>query len=336
MALIARGPKGIFHAIIWANGKPKWRSTKTADRDLAKKKEAEFLLGYSPVSSKMPWVAFKERYLTYSRREKSPKTNETDQQVVTQFETALNEAGMGLRTLSDFNKESAEVFREERKASGLKDSSINRALEVLKAMGQWAEDQDPPILEVNPLRKLKKKKLPKRKGRPYSREEMKRLAEDGCWDNVDRVMVGLGYYAGKRRKEVALMKRSQIDFDAKVIFPNEERSVEKDEGLSPLVPALEKILRAWFKESPKGENVIELNGRPLRPEYITLNFRRIVKRADVVGSFHRLRHTFISRLREANINMDSIRDMVGHSNVTTTQGYSWAPIPARKIIEKAL
>lgn len=337
MAIYQRGPKKIWHAVIFIKGRQRWKSLKTTDWQTAKREEAKLLIGHNSLDpiSKMPWEALKKRYLDYSRREKKPKTYEADQQVLERFERILHEAGHPIKYLSDFTKTTAEIFKEKRQSEGVKDSTINRGIEILKAMGQWMEDEE--ILEINPLRKVKKKKLQKRIPKPYSNEEIEKIREEGCWDSIDRLLVNLGYYTGRRRAEIARMKRSQIDFERKVIYPSEDANTIKNEGLVPLHPVLERMLLDWFKESPEGENVIELNGRPLRPEYITLNFRRISKRAGVKGSFHRFRHTFISRLTDHNMNMNKIRDMVGHQNISTTQGYSRVEVESiRKDLEDAL
>lgn len=339
MALVPRGKKGLYSAVVWVNGKPRWKTTGTSDYRKAKTFEGDLLRDSSPLDEKegMTWLSFKKKYLDYSKREKKPKTHRDEELTIGKFERILYAADVPLKYITDFTKDALETYKEKLKEMKLKDSTINRYLEVFKAMGQWGEDEEPPIFEINPLRKLKKKTLPKSKGRPYSQEEMKKFMEDGCWDLVDRLQTAFGYYAGKRRGEIARMKRTQVDLGAKVIYPSDKATSIKDEGVVPLHPELEKIILEWYKETPTGEYVIEISGRALRPEYISLNHKRIAKRAEVKGSHHRFRHTFISRLTESDMNMEKIRDMVGHSNISTTQGYSRNKLESvRKDFEKAL
>lgn len=338
MSIHRRGAKGIYHAAIYFGGKTVWKTLKTTDRETAKKKELNLRAGASSLgpTSRMPWKEFRAKYLEYSKREKTPTSYHNDIRTLDKFERILYDARMPIKYLSDFTRAAGEKFKEIRQGE-VKPASVNRGLQLLKAMGKWAEDQEPPLVEVNPMRKVKKFSVPKGIGKPYSPEDMERLRE-ACWDIVERLFVDLGYYTGRRRGEIARMRRDQIDFDLKVIYPSGGSNAIKDEGLVPLHSKLEETLREWYKESPKTKYVIELNGRPLLPGYISLNFKtKIAKRAGVGGSYHRLRHTFISRLTGRDVNMEKIRNMVGHKDISTTQGYSRNEIESvRKAVEQAL
>lgn len=332
MALVLRGK--VYHAAVYINGKTRWKSTKTRDKELAKKKEAEFLLTYSPTTGidKRPWNGFKEAYL----KEKGSSRNRL--LTIRTFEDVMLGAGKPIKTLSDLNQDNVEQFRKIRRTMFIrrwngwdafiegtvkvKEATINKEIQILKAMSKWAEECNPPWVDVDPLRRVKQSPLPKRVPKPYSKEEIERLREC-CLDTFDRVMIDLAYYTGRRRSEVYRMRWDQIDFNRKIVNPSGESNKIKDEGIVPLHPKLEVTLLEWRKECPDGVYILEMHGRQLwGPGYITNNMKNISKRADIKGSYHRFRHTLISRLADKNINSLRIRDMVGHKDVSTTQGYT--------------
>ena len=72
MSLIHRGKKSICHAVLYLNGKQKWVSLKTADRKVAKIKQASLVKEFTDHDPLKPisWPDFCKIYLEYARTNK--------------------------------------------------------------------------------------------------------------------------------------------------------------------------------------------------------------------------------------------------------------------------
>ena len=61
------------------------------------------------------------------------------------------------------------------------------------------------------------------------------------------------------------------------------------------------------------------------------SFHTVIDRAGIKDfRFHDLRHTVATRLVEKNIDLSVVKDILGHSKITTTQRYAH-PVPQRKL-----
>jgi len=91
---------------------------------------------------------------------------------------------------------------------------------------------------------------------------------------------------------------------------------------------LKKVLNSRF---PK---VIDINqdeyvfyrikGIRLEVDYISKRFKKICRKLKFNESyhFHTIRHTFASNLVQRGVDLYTVKELLGHSNITTTQIYS--------------
>jgi len=65
-------------------------------------------------------------------------------------------------------------------------------------------------------------------------------------------------------------------------------------------------------------------GQPLHcPDYYTENFAKILKKAGIAdGNLHTLRHTFVSRLVMAGVDLTTVKELAGHASIATTMRYA--------------
>lgn len=330
--ILARGKKKILSAKFKYRGQTIWRSLHTRDKRIAQIRYAEELkkIGSTPEGD-MPWGDFCRKYTDRCIREGfSPSTLENDERTVRFFNEIIP-----IKLLSEFNRDSVEYFIKYKIEKGTTPATVNRYLDTLKAMGKWAENRD--ILEFDPLRKVQKLREIKPAPKPFTDEEMEKI-RNSFMDEFDEIFVELGYYTGRRLSEVLRMKRSQIDWGKRIINTSGQSSRLKREGVVPLHPVLAQKLKRWYETCPNGDYVLELSGRPLNRGYASkLMSNRICKRAGVKGHYHRLRHTFLTRLSENDMNLKKIGAMAGHSSISTTQGYVAPKLESlREVFEKSL
>ena len=217
-------------------------------------------------------------------------------------------------------------LREDR---GNGDSAINRHVVILKsfyramvAMG-YLDHPDNPMAAF-PIVKAARKKLPV----TFSDKEIEKLLSLPPSDTVlglrDRAILALLYGTGIRVSECASLMESGVDLDACTI------TVTGKGGHERCVPLNKQVVRAMalyrhhrvavmprasFFRSRRGNGM--LRGAAYERVRTWGHRAKLTKRV----SPHRLRHTFATHLVRAGINIVTIRDLLGHKQITSTQIY---------------
>jgi len=138
-----------------------------------------------------------------------------------------------------------------------------------------------------------------------------------------RVLLSFIYSAGLRLMEVRNLKISDIDFDRMMIHIRATKySKDRYVPLSPLVAkGLRKYLAAY---NPK---VYFFNGQKpgskLSPKGVQWPMSEAVKTAKISkkASVHTLRHSYATHLLEYGMDIDTLRKLLGHANLSTTLIY---------------
>ena len=219
-----------------------------------------------------------------------------------------------------------QYLREER---GNGDSAVNRAVVVLRrfytamvAMGYLDHSANP--LVGFPSIKAVPRKLPV----SLSSEQVRRLLAEPKPDTViglrDRAMLALLYGTGIRASECAGLRNSQVDLAHLTITV---RGKGGHERVIPLNPELAEVLRIYLESRgsalPTAPFFRSRFGRPLSRGSVYERVRSWGQRSRVGFplSPHRLRHTFATHLVRAGVGLVTIRDLLGHRLITSTQVY---------------
>jgi site-specific recombinase XerD len=145
-------------------------------------------------------------------------------------------------------------------------------------------------------------------------------------DTRDRAMFMLMLRCGLRVEEVARLTADAIEYRSKQLYVfNGKGSKDRvvylsEDALSALASYTEK--RKWSKEKKvflvqKGP----LKGKPLSVRGIQKRIEYYARRAGIQASCHHLRHTMATQLLNADADLVTIQDLLGHSRITTTQCY---------------
>lgn len=138
-----------------------------------------------------------------------------------------------------------------------------------------------------------------------------------------RVLLSLVYSCGLRSKELRNLKWQDLDYDRKRIHIrqtkyNKDRYVPLSEKM---IIGLEKYKRAYH---PK---VYVFNGSkhgdPLSPRGVQWTMKQALKASGInkEATIHTLRHSFATHLLEMGVDLDSLREVLGHAHLTTTMIY---------------
>ena len=185
------------------------------------------------------------------------------------------------------------------------------------------EDEGMPL--TNPL----KKKYRLRLSRPlpkHLRDEQVVALFNEISDARDRAMFMVMLRCGLRVEEVARLTVDAIEYRSRRLYVyNGKGSKDRvvylsDDALSALEEYMQK--RKWSKEKKvflvqKGP----LRGKPISVRGIQKRIEHYSQRADIRVSCHHLRHTMATQLLNADADLVTIQDLLGHSLITTTQCY---------------
>ncbi|EFW6137539.1 tyrosine-type recombinase/integrase [Salmonella enterica] len=215
-------------------------------------------------------------------------------------------------------------------------SSVNMALSALRGIAQTAFNLN--CLEADTLARIRAVKRVngdnQRKGRALCREEVRALVEAAkrhpqrirCCRDVAIVMTLCG--AGLRAGELVNLERRDYDNGILTVRQGKGRKYREIH----VAAAVDKAIRAWIKDSGAKEagdalfNRIQRNGRvacqPLTTTGLTGILEQLQHDAGITRfTPHDMRRTFITRLLEQDVDINTVRQLAGHSDISTTTRY---------------
>lgn len=139
----------------------------------------------------------------------------------------------------------------------------------------------------------------------------------------NQVMLALLYSSGLRISELVSLKKNDIDFEERTIRirgkGEKDRIVLFDEKTK-------NLLKSYIDNEEKFNEYLFLNrnGEPLTPRYIQMVTKKYAKEAGINKKVtpHILRHSFATHLLKNGVDIRVIQQLLGHSNLSTTQIYT--------------
>ncbi|MBZ4037114.1 tyrosine-type recombinase/integrase [Flavobacterium sp. 17A] len=209
--------------------------------------------------------------------------------------------------------------------------SVNRKMASLKAFYKFLLKSKQ--IEVNPMLKHKSLKTPKVVQVPFSEKELKDLLgqiEDsvGFEEVRDKLIVEMFYVTGMRRAELIHLMIKNVDRSTGIIKVLGKRNKER---LIPILPIIENQIDLYIKERGSLENLtdsdyffVSKKGLKLSESFvyrlINSYFSRVSEK--VKKSPHVLRHTFATHLLNNGADLNSVKELLGHSSLASTQVYT--------------
>jgi integrase/recombinase XerD len=152
-----------------------------------------------------------------------------------------------------------------------------------------------------------------------------------------RLMLSLAYGAGLRVSEVVNLKVKDLDLGELLIHLKQAKG--KKDRLTiiaeKIVPDLKNIIAGksaneYVFASERGGKLTERT-----PQAV---FERALEKAKIKkdATFHSLRHSFATHLLENGVDIRYVQELLGHSNIRTTQIYTHITNPAIKNIKSPL
>lgn len=209
--------------------------------------------------------------------------------------------------------------------------SINRKISSLKSFYKFLLKIK--AIEDFPLEKHKALKTEKKVQIPFSDNEMKSIfnkeIEEKNFENLrNKLIVELFYTAGVRRAELISIKINDISFTNKTIKVLGKRNKER---ILPLLDTTVYLINEYVQfrkelESIKDKELLILskNGNKVSQTFVyrLINnyFSGVTQK--VKKSPHVLRHTFATHLLNEGADLNSVKELLGHSSLASTQVYT--------------
>lgn len=203
----------------------------------------------------------------------------------------------------------------------LQPASIARRLSSVRSYYRYLLRQG--FLETSPAEDLTLPKLPKKLPRFLVQEEAGRVVENESDKARDRAILELLYGTGIRVGELTGLVLKNVDLEEGWI---RVRGKGNKERIVPMGGKARIALESYLKERGKADGPLfpGSQGRPLTERTV----QRIVKgsalKAGIVKRTtpHTLRHSYATHLLEAGADLRGIQELLGHSNLSTTQKYT--------------
>jgi len=146
-------------------------------------------------------------------------------------------------------------------------------------------------------------------------------------DIRDRAMFMLMLRCGLRVQEVADLTVDAVDYPRRQIFVSQGKG-GKDRVVYLSEDARSALLAYLAKRSAKGKRLFlvqkgPMKGQPLSVRGIQKRMEYYARKSKLNVSCHRLRHTMATQLLNADADLATIQDLLGHGQITTTQRYCW-------------
>ncbi|MBL7753284.1 MAG: tyrosine-type recombinase/integrase [Chitinophagaceae bacterium] len=244
--------------------------------------------------------------------------------------------GMLLNTISHIHVRS---WLASLKENGMESRSINRKISTLKSFFKYQMRLG--VLAKNPMQKIISPKNPKRLPVFVNEQQMDHLLgevefpED--WKGkTDRLILELLYQTGMRRSELIQLQTHAVNFALGHLKVMGKGGKER---LIPMALPLQQLLKDYLEErencQPQSKQLlIDENGKALNVKTVYLTVKNYLAVSTTLSkrSPHVLRHTFATHLLNNGADLNAVKELLGHANLSATQIYTHNTIDKLKEI----
>ena len=213
----------------------------------------------------------------------------------------------------------------------LSNRSINRKVSSLKSFYKFLVKTDTinssPLIAHSPLKQSKKIQV------PFSKDEIGALLDSDFFKSdykgvLQKTIISFFYFTGVRRIELINLKTSDINMDSYTIRIMGKRNKER---IIPMLPKLKESINEYLKIKSQEFNneisdylFISKSGIQLSEKYVyrTVNEYFKLVSPKVKKAPHVLRHSFATHLINEGADINSVKELLGHSSLSATQVYS--------------
>ncbi|RLC48793.1 MAG: tyrosine recombinase [Candidatus Cloacimonadota bacterium] len=277
------------------------------------------------------------------------------QKAITQFEKYITSKGLSLNTRTAYKKdllqlrefltkyfETAEInlnsisklylrdYLRELSFKGRTNRTLARKATTIKNFFKFCEQEN--LISKNPAANLQIPKFEKKLPKHFTEKEMEDLLSipdlSSKFGIRNKAILELIYSSGLRISEVAICRKQDLDLTEKIIKlmgkGNKQRIVPVGKKAISALKKYLKIRSQFISKFSDHSLFLSKSGRPLSAnELREILERYIMLVAKTKGySPHSIRHSFATHLLEHGADLRAVQEMLGHSNLSTTEIYT--------------
>ena len=199
--------------------------------------------------------------------------------------------------------------------------SLNKVLDCLKSFFGWMHNRE--LIHRDPTAKVKRMKEEKKQKQPMTEMDVERIRR-ACITAKEKAFVEILYSTGCRIREIELLKKSDIDFDAKTLRVFGKGSKWRTAYLN--VKAELALKEYFIGRSDRNEYAFVSDRAPhnkLTVAALEKALRKVTERAElsVHVTPHVFRHTTAQRLLDRGAPITVVQQVLGHEKIDTTMHY---------------
>ena len=170
---------------------------------------------------------------------------------------------------------------------------------------------------------------------PEAEYNAERLAKEGTSKKVrkalylrDRAILETIYSCGLRIGEMCRMTVDEIDFEESVV---NVQGKGKKERQGPIGRAALDAIQGYWQHLAKPPAIdepvffaSEAKRTPVYPRLVQMRLKKYLNACKLDATFtpHKLRHSYATHMLDAGADLRSVQELLGHSNLATTQVYT--------------
>jgi len=223
--------------------------------------------------------------------------------------------------------------------SGISNRSINRKISSLKSYFNFLLKSKQ--IKENPLRKHQSLKVEKRINVPFSEKEINEVLDffdhDDNFEQVrDKLIIEFLYTTGMRRAELIGLKENSVDLSQSIVKVIGKRNKERQ---IPLLNSVRKTIENYRgiknKMTPLTDHFfVTKKGAQIYPNLVYRIVNEYFGKVSlkVKKSPHIVRHSFATHLLNEGADLNSVKELLGHSSLASTQVYTHSNLKDLKLM----
>ena len=226
---------------------------------------------------------------------------------------------------------------------GIKSRSVRRKVSSLKTFYNYLIQQSEAT--TNPIEKLVVPRFKKPPPQYVSQDDINNLFDtigfkEDVEGNRDKLIIEMLYSTGIRLSELISIKHHDIDIYNSTIKITGKGDKQR---IIPIIPCLLKTINNYIDEKGKlfpvdGNEylLITKKGKKLYPKFVYRVVNKYLNQITTLEkkSPHILRHTFATHMLYNDAELNSVKELLGHANLSATQVYTHNTVEKLKKVYK--